>query len=86
MRCAKPLTPTMRTAIRWEHEGSEHRSSVKAPTIAALVRRGYMSIDGETMERSLTPAGERAYERIMRSGDGPEDLKALFKPLYQEVY
>lgn len=55
-------------------------------TSDSLRRRGYIEFrSGDEVEDHtqigwyLTSLGEGAYRRIMRSGDGPEALKAMFR-------
>lgn len=65
------LTVSQREAIRGIHDG---RGYDNKRTLESLRKRGYLD-----MSWSLTPMGERAYEQIMQSGDGPERLKEMFR-------
>jgi hypothetical protein len=71
------LTATQRSAIRWIHDGPTE--GIHGLTIKALIRRGLVTRENENADPVLTAAGDRAYERIMATGDGPEDLKMLFR-------
>lgn len=70
------LNPKQRSAIRAIHDGRGPQHLHPA-TVAALSRRHLIHVtsDGEQPVVTLTATGERAYEQIMASGDGPEDLK-----------
>lgn len=70
------LTTAQRVAIRAIHDDptGEGVDAIRASTIRALINRGIVQVVvGEWM---LTRLGERTYQEIMSSGDGPEDLKA----------
>lgn len=68
---ARGLSTAQRTAIRWIAEGKWEQ--VQATTMNALVRFGYVTDD----RMALSPSGQTQHRRIMESGDGPEDFKAL---------
>lgn len=62
-------------ALRWINDGTSKADEIDARTRQALVRKGYLSPAG-----NLTWAADvflRKY--IERTGDGPEDLKAMFR-------
>lgn len=48
-------------------------------TVDAVVKLGFVWYDGDRGEHHLTAKGAKEYRRIMRSGDGPEALKDLFR-------
>lgn len=48
---------------------------IDARTLRSLIRQRLVAADAAGV--TLTPAGCAAHQRIMASGDGPEDLKAL---------
>lgn len=75
------LSTAQRKAIRAVHDGKYPGvpPNTTARTIVSLVRRGYVTINGETMEASLTRTGRVVYDAIMATGDGPEDLKAKLR-------
>jgi len=66
------LTTTQRMAIRQINDQNE-LETINKRTMNSLVKRGLVT-DG-----SLTPAGKRAHQRIMSTGNGPEGLKAMFR-------
>lgn len=68
------LTTVQRSAVRAIHDGDT--ASVDIRTLTLLVGRGYVT---DSRRPKLTPKGYRTYDRIMASGDGPEDLKARFR-------
>lgn len=70
------LTVTQRKAIRRLYD--EPGAKVAAPTIHALTKRGLVRGE-EGVGPVLTATGQAAYDRIMESGDGPEDLKEMFR-------
>jgi hypothetical protein len=74
---SRTLSAPQRTAIRAIHDG---RGGYAGPTRRSLQRMGLV---GEDYPWQLTAAGERAYEQIMASGDGPEDLKMRFAPIFR---
>jgi hypothetical protein len=77
------LSTAQRIAIR--HFKTNTKSGPRATgiansTVASLLRRRLIEeADGFGGRYKLTAAGERAYNQIMASGDGPEGLKALFR-------
>lgn len=70
------LSHTMRTAIRNIKDG--HPEHVSSRTMGALENRRMVTTTAPGAYPILTPLGERTYTEIMRSGDGPEDLKERF--------
>jgi hypothetical protein len=76
---ARELSAPQRTAIRAIAYGTP---VANARTLASLVQSGVATIDGETLVPSLTRYGRRCHTAIMATGDGPEDLKAMFRPLF----
>jgi hypothetical protein len=65
-------TPQIK-ALRALHEGA-HIRTIRKPTRLALGRMGLVSSQG------LTDSGERWIKHYLNvTGDGPEDLKAMFR-------
>jgi len=67
------LSVTQREAIR--ALAQDPHAKVSERTLASLIKRGL--VDADTGE--LTRLGKRTHTSIMRSGDGPESLKELFR-------
>lgn len=75
----KRLTPPQREALRRVADGKSLRGW-HAGTIDALLRRALITGRSDSATRyDLTVKGERTHRDIMRSGDGPEALKELFR-------
>lgn len=76
------LTPDERTAIR--DIADERWNDVPywaSVAVQELDNKGLVIIEtagDESTIISLTPKGRRAHAAVMETGDGPEDLKALF--------
>lgn len=69
------LTATQRTAVRSIHDGTATEGAgVRADTMRVLRRQGVVTPVGARAVE-LTAYGQRVYDAIMRTGDGPEDLK-----------
>jgi hypothetical protein len=65
------LNPDQRTLIRDIHdERIIHDADLTE--MYDLFEQGYVSV-------VLTEKGHKAYEKIMKSGDGPEHLKEMFR-------
>lgn len=75
MARASALSVAKRNAIRDIHDGAPARA-VGNRTLESLVVTGY--VDGMRDPR-LTAKGQREYDLIMESGDGPEALKQRFR-------
>jgi hypothetical protein len=71
-RPPKPLSVEQRVAIRAIADGLGN--TVHPRTASSLYKRGLMT---RCPEVALTAAGRRVHERIMSTGDGPEQLKAM---------
>lgn len=69
----RDLSTAQRKAIR---HIKDHRNDhgIHAGTLRVLERGQFINPQGE-----LTLKGYDAYRYIMESGDGPEDLKAMFR-------
>lgn len=72
------LSARQRSATRTVHDDPETAGEWGRGTIDSLVRRGLVRWDS-TDGWLLTRQGVHAYEQIMASGDGPEDLKEMFR-------
>jgi hypothetical protein len=70
---ARGLSVTMRKAVRWIHDGEAH--TVRPQTLKALRERRIITTQDPV---ALTEYGQRVHADIMKSGDGPEDLKEMF--------
>lgn len=70
-----PFSPTQLSALRALNEKPQ---PLRANTAKALERRGYIEQDGTNYKLTMTG---RAFiqDYIDRTGNGPEDLKAMFR-------
>jgi len=69
----KNLSTPQIKALRHLHEGGA-ANVIRKTTMTSLRTRGYVRGD------ELTPFGERTIKRYLdQTGDGPEDLKAMFR-------
>lgn len=67
------LTMAQRESVRSIADGDA--DEVSKYHIGILRNKGLVHSDS----RELTPKGREAYEEIMKSGDGPEALKEMFR-------
>ena len=76
------FSPQQRTALRTVAD-REPLSSIDPRTFRSLLKNGLIyRTRGTSASRAhwaLTSQGEMVHEDIMASGDGPEDLKAMFR-------